>query len=171
MTKIGTIRGDFKILEKVDSTHYKCQCIHCGTVRVYSATSVESKNKRSMRCLCPHEVVKVCRQCKKEFKTDKNAVFCSPGCRVKYYNSKKEKGEHIYKLTKGNPKRKIDDTTRMLVCVYTAEGLSIKEIAMWLKRSEATIRRILTSCRKNGKYRFYIDNSPILQIRGIRKCT
>lgn len=168
MVKIGTFRGDFKIIEKVDKTHYKCQCIHCGAIREYSDSTVYGGK---MRCSCPHEIVKKCRQCKSEFKTDKNEVFCSSGCRVKYYNSKKEKGEHIYKMTKGNPNRKINSTTRMLVCVYTAEGLSIKEIAGWLKRPEAAIRRILTACRKNGKYKIYVENSPILQVRGVKKCT
>ena len=86
--RIGTIRGDFKILELVGLSHYKCQCIHCGAIREYSVGTVAYGK---VRCSCPHEVEKVCIQCKNEFKTSKNARFCSPGCKAAYYAERKKK--------------------------------------------------------------------------------
>lgn len=165
-SKVGEVRGDFKVLERT-GRHYKCKCVHCGAIREYSETSI---NSGKMKCQCPHEVTKLCRQCRKEFTTLRNALFCSVKCKNTYYNDKRQKGVHIYKMAE-KADRCVNETTRMLVCVYTEEGLSVKEIAMWLKRSESVIRKILTVCRENGKYDFFINNSPILQIRGKKKCT
>lgn len=168
MKKTETIRGDFKILDKVGKNHFRCQCIHCGAIKEYASKTVYSGR---MRCSCPHEVTKVCRQCNEEFKTTRNALFCSKKCKNKYYNSKRVNGEYIKKAE--NPHRKINSTTRMLVCVYTAEGLSVKEIAAMLKRTESTVRKILSACKKNGRYEFYKNNSPILGIleKRKRRCT
>ena len=163
----GTFRGDYKILYPVGLEHYKCKCVHCGRIREYSTSTVA---RGRMVCSCPHERVKICRHCKREFKTKQNEVFCSAECRKAYYKSRNKNGENIYKTRRKSKNRKIDDTTRMLVCVYTEEGLSIKEVAMWLNRSERAIRKILTTCKKNGKYDYYINKSPWLEALRRKRC-
>lgn len=59
----------------------------------------------------------------------------------------------------------------MLICIYTAEAMSIKDIALFLNRPESVVSDILEECRKNGKYDFYVDNSLFMQTkkRSLRK--
>ena len=156
--KSGNVIGDFKILERLDTGHYLVECVHCGEmVKKTGQTLTRGK----MRCSCQKNRIKVCRYCKKEFETDRNAVFCSKECSNAYYRDKPKQKDGWKK----NLKRTVTETTRMLICVYSAEGETEERIAKALNRTVKTVKNILTVCKKNGKYAFYVENSPIIQAR------
>ena len=98
--------------------------------------------------------MKKCLICGKEFEIIRKGQppLCSDECKETYY---------IQIDRKNNPRREereVTNTTKMLICVYTAEGMSIKDIALFLNRPEVVVADILEECKRNGKYRAYVDN-------------
>lgn len=159
----GQVIGDYRLLKRIDGKNgrvsYLVKCEKCGFERTLTLTTILNGK---MVCKCGNTTGK-CRVCGKEFPKGEQRYFCSDGCRTVFFHKLRGKPEK-------NKKRKITNTTRMLICVYTAEGMKPSEIADALYRDEKTVKHILTVCKKNGKYQQYIDNSPVLQVRK-RKCT
>lgn len=155
----GEIWGDYKLLERVTdkSSSYKVVCTKCGAEKIVTTQSLLKRPK----CKCSK--VYKCRTCGKELPQGVKRYYCSDECRNKNF--------HKCVTKKRDKKRKITNTTRMLICVYTAEGMSTKEIADILFRDEKTVEQILTICKKNGKYTLYTDNSPVLEAKRKRRCT
>ena len=155
----GEVFGDYKLLERVvdKSSSYKVECIKCGKKKIITMQTLQRKPS----CKCSK--VYKCRTCGKELPQGVKRYYCSDECRNKNF--------HKCVTKKRDKKRKITNTTRMLICVYTAEGMSTKEIADILFRDEKTVKQILTVCKKNGKYKFYTDNSPVIEAKRKRRCT
>ncbi len=108
--------------------------------------------------------IKQCSVCGKVLRTTAKLPFCSDECKEVYYIARERENNG----GRGGINRAITDTTKMLICIYTAEGMSIKDIALFLNRPEAVITVILEACKKNGKYDFYVDNSLILRTKNKR---
>lgn len=97
-----------------------------------------------------------CRECGAEFIGSEKKRFCSHKCCASFHNKRKRR-------IKNDLNRKITETTKMLVCVYDAEGISISQTADFLRRPEAVIAELLEKCKESGEYNRFISNSPFLK--------
>lgn len=162
--RVGEVHGDFVITKRLSKYAYEVKCVHCGLIRDYNISTVLHGK---MLCKCNKTYKRICRGCGKEFLGSDKKLFCSHSCCTAFHNKIRKKKETE------NRKRRITKTTRMLICVYTEEGLSKEEISDILKRPENVVGKILERCRENGEYDKFVFQSPILPIliKRKRKCT
>lgn len=97
-----------------------------------------------------------CRECGAEFTGSEKKRFCSRKCCASFHNKRKK---HI----KNDSNRKITETTKMLVCVYDAEGIDVPQTADFLRRPVEVVAELLKKCRESGEYNKFIRNSPFLK--------
>lgn len=158
----GERRGDFLICRRVAERTYEVKCLRCGAEREFSTNSIRYGKMKCSRCEnLGIQSEKKCKECGAEFIPLRNLQkFCSKKCCSTFHNRRK-------KHAAANENRKITRTTRMLVCIYAAEGLSVEKTAEFLRRPKKTISEILERCRENGEYKYFVNNSPILKARNL----
>ena len=163
---MGEIIGDFEVIRRgTKAVSSLVRCVHCGVEKTYTENTLK---RGKMICGC-QKYAHVCRNCGKAFKSSRKVdLYCSDRCHSEYY-MKNPKSKR--KAKDQGPYRSITVLTRKLICVYTAEGMTTEEISITLRRPGKVIKEILEECKKNGKYDFYIENSPILQDKRKRRCT
>ena len=157
------MRENFEVISKNDKTYY-VRCKLCGRERAVARSTYKWG---SFSCDCEKMIKRKCESCGKTFESiSKTAKFCSARCRNRETVRRAQMGASARKKA-DTLNRKVTKTTRMLICVYTAEGLSIAEICGFLKRNEETVKNILEECRVSGEYDMHIGRSPYCKMRNL----
>ena len=157
------MRENFEVISKNDKTYY-VRCKLCGRERAVARSTYKWG---SFSCDCEKMIKRKCESYGKTFESiSKTAKFCSRKCQTAETRKRMRLGL-TFNNKKTNQDREITKTTRMLVCVYSAEGLSIAEICGFLKRREETVKNILEECRVSGEYDMHIRRSPYCEMKNL----
>jgi len=85
-----------------------------------------------------------------------NQHICSKEC-VRQRAIKYRVDHKIEKIKNKTEWRELTDITEKLLCMYTNEGETVKQLAEYFDRPLKQIKSILDEARKSGRYEKYIE--------------
>lgn len=151
----GLERGDFRVIKRVDRNHVLTECKLCG-MKIIS--KIDCFRNSAPKCECT-TTYRICPTCGKRFDSTKRK-YCSPQCKSQGYEKK-----HQLKIDGKYVPRVITKTTRMLICVYYAEGADITDICIDLHRNPEEVKEILKECIKSNEYLHFADGSLLCNLK------
>lgn len=102
------------------------------------------------------KTLKLCPVCELTKLMRGNQYICSPEC-VRQRAIKYRVDHKIEKIKSKTEWRELTDITEKLLCIYTNEGETVKQIAEDLSRPRKQVKSILSEAKKSGRYDKHIE--------------